>query len=166
MVHAVSQSLEAQAANGQALEHAIALGEQFLSHGDAMFLKRLINHDVPKKDWKKLNRKADFKAKYKTRSGGILKTLKGLLFTFSSNLDEAVFKEKKAEEQHQTLMDAQKEQLSKAQDALEKMELEGAARGLSLSDAEAEIKNLKEQVENDEGYIKQVEGELEAKKGE
>merc|ERR1719410_2553255 len=63
-------------------------------------------------------------------------------------------------------MDAQKEQLSKAQDALEKMELEGAARGLSLSEAEAEIKSLKGQVESDEGYIKQVEGELEAKKKE
>jgi len=165
-LNAESENLEVQAAQGQALERAIALGQEFLSRGDAMFLKRLINHDVPKKDWKKLNRKADFKAKYKARSGGILKTLEGLLFTFSGNLDEAVFKEKKAEEQHQTLMDAKKEQLSKAQDALEKMELEGAARGLSLSEAEAEIKNLKEQVENDEKYIKQVEGELEAKKKE
>jgi len=165
-LNAVSQNLEVQAARGQALEGAIALGEKFLSHGDALFLKRIINHDVPKKDWKKLNRKADFKATYKARSGRIVKTLKGLLFTFSSNLDEATFKEKKAEEQHKTLMDAKKEQLSKAQDALEKMELEGGARGMSLSEAEAEIKNLKGQVKNDEGYIKQVKGELEAKKKE
>merc|ERR1712032_742624 len=117
-------------------------------------------------DWKKLNRKADFKATYKARSGRIVKTLKGLLFTFSSNLDEATSKEKKAEEQHKTLMDAKKEQLSKAQDALEKMELEGGARGMSLSEAEAEIKNLKGQVKNDDGYIKQVKDELEAKKKE
>jgi len=162
----VSQSLEAKVAQGQALEHAIALGEEFLSRGDALFLKRLINHDVPKKDWKKLNRKADFKAKYKARSGGILKTLKGLLFTFDDNLREAKFKEKKAEEQFKKLMEAKKDQLAKATEALEKMEVEGAARGMSLSEAESEIKELKTQVENDEKYIKQVEGELEAKKEE
>jgi len=131
-----------------------------------MFLKRLINHDVPKRDEKKLKKKADFKKKYKARSGGILKTLKGLLFKFSGDLDEAVFKEKKAEETHSTLMTAKKDQLSKANEALEKMELEGAARGMSLSEAEAELKSLKSQVKNDERFIKQVEGELEAKEKE
>merc|ERR1712008_641732 len=161
-----SESLESRVAQGQALERAIALGEQFLSHGDALFLKRLINSDVPKKDFNKLNKKADFKKKYKARSGGIQKTLKGLLFTFSSNLDEANAKEKKTKEEYKTLMDAKKEELSKAQDALEKMELEKGARGMTLEEAESELKGLKKQVKNDEKYIAQVEGELKEKKKE
>jgi len=95
-----------------------------------------------------------------------VKTLKNLLFKFSGDLDEAEFKEKKAEQQHKALMGAKKKQLSESRDALEKMELEGAARGLSLSEAKEEIKNLKGQVENDEKYIKQTEADLEAKEKE
>lgn len=165
-LNAESQSMDMRMAQGQALERAVELGEEFLSRGDAVFLKRLINGDVPTRDWKKLNRKADFKAKYKARSGDIQKTLNGLLETFSGNLKEADAKEKKAKEEHETLMKSKKDQLSKAQEALEKMEVEGGAKGLTVEEAKSEIKDLKTQVKNDEGYIKEVKGEFEKKKKE
>jgi len=161
-----SMSMDARMAQGQALGRAVELGEEFLSHGDAVFLKRLINGDVPTRDWKKLNRKADFKMKYKKRSGDIQKTLNGLLETFSGNLKEADAKEKKAKEEHEKLMKSKKDQLSKAQEALEKMEVEGGAKGLTVEEAQAEIKDLKTQVKNDEGYIKEVKGEYDKKKKE
>jgi len=165
-LNAESQSMDKRMAQGQALERAVELGQEFLSRGDAVFLRRFIDGDVPTKDWKKLNRKADFKAKYKKRSGDIQKTLKGLLETFSGNLKEADAKEKKAKEEHKKLMDGKKELLSKAQESLEKMEVEGGARGLTVEEAESEIKDLKTQIKNDEGFIEEVQGEWDKKKKE
>jgi len=54
---------------------------------------------VPTWDWKKLNRKATFKMKYKARSFKIHDTLKKLQQTFTVNLREAREKEDKAQEQ-------------------------------------------------------------------
>merc|ERR1719464_2333408 len=54
-------------------------------------------------------------------------------------------------------MTSKKDQLGKAQDAYKKMDVEGAARGLSKSKA---------QMANDKGYIDQVEKSLAKKKKE
>jgi len=73
-------------------------------------------------------------------------------------------KEKKAKEEFKTLMDAKKEELDKAKEALEKMELEKGSKAMTLEEAQSEIKDLKKQVKDDEDYIEQVEGELKDKK--
>ncbi len=43
------------------LQPAVELGERFLGKGDALFLRRVLTGEVPKVDWKKLNRKATLK---------------------------------------------------------------------------------------------------------
>merc|ERR1719247_4085028 len=78
------------------LEKAVDLGEKFLTKFDALFLRRVLTGDVPDVDWKKLNRKATFKMKYKMRSGKIQDLLAKMLSTFESNLDDATKKEEKA----------------------------------------------------------------------
>merc|ERR1719230_2048798 len=74
---AVRASLKGASENGgmaalfehqASLKQAVDLGERFLAKADATFLKRVLLGDVPKVDWKKLNRKATFKMAYKARS--------------------------------------------------------------------------------------------------
>merc|ERR1719293_319367 len=85
------------------LKQAAELGERFLSKADATFLKRVLLGDVPKVDWKKLNRKATFKMAYKARSFKIQDVLKKLHETFTINLDDATAKEKASKEEYEKL---------------------------------------------------------------
>ena len=57
-----------RSARAAALQHAVELGERFLGKSDELFLRRVLAGEVPKADWKKLNRKATFKIVYKARS--------------------------------------------------------------------------------------------------
>jgi len=100
-----------------------------------------------------LNRKATFKETYEQRSGKILRTLKSLLSSFSSDLQRAKDTEDKAALMHDTLMKGKNGQKDKAQEALSAMAVEGAARGLSKSEANAEIEALGKQIEADEGFV-------------
>merc|ERR1719335_1817199 len=78
------------------LKHAMVIGEGFLAKRDVAALERAL--DVPEVDWKKLNRDATFKKKYKARSGNIQDILGDMLTTFQDNLKEARKTEKKAKE--------------------------------------------------------------------
>merc|ERR1719214_434072 len=143
-----------------ALTQAVKLGERFLAKADATFLRRVLLGDVPdvpKADWKKLNRKATFKMKYKARSTKIQEILADMLQTFQDNLADATKKEKDTKDSFDTLMEAKNSQLSAAQDALSGGEGEGAARTLAADEAQEEVDALTTQVSNDEKYISQVE---------
>merc|ERR1740121_2029598 len=142
------------------------MGKKFLTKGDALFLQRLLTGEVPTWDWKKLNRKATFKMSYKARSFKIQDVLAQLLETFSSNLKEAEDKEKAAQATYDKLMDSKGKQKKAAQDALDKMEKESGAKGLSRGDAQAEIDMLTKQVANDKKYIGQLQDALDKKKSE
>merc|ERR1719262_1675935 len=70
----VRESLGEEVGNGGAvalakhqasLRKAADMGEHFLDKADARFLKRVLLGDVPEVDMKKLNRKANFKMRYK-----------------------------------------------------------------------------------------------------
>merc|ERR1719379_1811609 len=61
------------------LRQALELGRAGLDAGDAQLLERVLDGEVKPKDWKKLNRKATFKAKYRSKSGGILDILEKLM---------------------------------------------------------------------------------------
>merc|ERR1719421_435922 len=146
---AVRSRLKGAAANGgmakiaqrqAALKQAVALGEKFLEKADATFLKRILLGDVPKVDWKKLNRKATFKMAYKARSFKIQDTLKKLHQTFSINLQDARDAEAKAQADYETLKAAKEEQLAAAQEALTKMAGENGAKQMSREDAVDEAK--------------------------
>merc|ERR1719487_422803 len=109
---AVRSRLKGAAANGgmaelakhqEALKKAVAFGEKFLAKADATFLKRMLLGDVPKVDWKKLNRKATFKMSYKARSFKIQDTLKKMQQTFEMNLSEARDSEQKAQNDYEKL---------------------------------------------------------------
>jgi len=57
----LGESSQQKADDSAALDEAVKLGKRFLPKGDADFLQRLLTGDVPKVNWKKLNRKAVFK---------------------------------------------------------------------------------------------------------
>merc|ERR1719353_273271 len=112
---AVRSRLKGAAANGgmaelakhqESLKKAVAFGEKFLAKADATFLKRILLGDVPKVDWKKLNRKATFKMAYKARSFKIQDTLKKLHQTFTINLNDARENENNADEEYTKLHEA------------------------------------------------------------
>merc|ERR1712224_416797 len=97
-----------------ALKNAIDLGKRYLSKGDALFLQRVLSGEVPKADWKKLNRKSTFKMKYKARSGKIQQILADMLQTFKTNLEDATKKEKEAASNHEALMKSKGDELKGA----------------------------------------------------
>jgi len=161
-----SDTIASRVADGKAVSLVLRLSQGSLTKADHTFLERVLTAEVPVKDWKKLNRKATFKDKYEARSGEIVKTLKSLLQTFQSNLKEATDKEEKAATVHSTLMTSKGGQKTKAQEALQAMEVEGAARGLSRSEASAEVEALKAQMEADTKYISDTNTALDTKKSE
>jgi len=157
---------EAAAKETAVLNHAVELGNRFLSKGDAVFLSRLLTGEVPTWDWKKLNRKATFKMSYKARSFKIQDVIAKLLQTFETNKADAIDKEDKAAAAYDALMGSLNSELSMTQEALVKMEKENGAKSLSKTEAQSRIDFLNEQIANDEKYITQVTSELAEKKAE
>jgi predicted nucleic acid-binding Zn-ribbon protein len=139
------------------LRRAVQLGQNFLSDQDARLLEQALDGQVPDVDWKKLNRKATFKMKYKARSLKIQEILADMLQTFEDNLAEATKKEKDTKASFDTLMGSKNSQLSAAQDALSAGDGEGASRTLAADEAQEEVDALTTQVSNDEKYISQAE---------
>jgi len=148
------------------LQRAIDLGSKTLSTGDAVFLRRLLSGDVPKPDWKKLNRKATFKSKYKARSFKIQSVLKDMAKTFKKGLKDAQKKEADAKAEYEKLMKSKETQLDETEEALKKMEKETGARQMNKEDAKTELQELQSQVKADEGFIEQTEKALAEKKEE
>merc|ERR1719174_694845 len=129
-----------------ALKQAVNLGDRFLEKADATFLRRVLLGDVPKVDWKKLNRKATFKMSYKARSFKIQGVLKKMHQTFTINLKDASDAEADAKKDYQKLTSAKQGQLDAARDALNKMESENGEKGMSRQESQDEVNNLKKQV--------------------
>merc|ERR1740138_336067 len=155
-----------RSAQAAALQHAVELGERFLGKGDALFLRRVLTGEVPKADWKKLNRKATFKMAYKARSFKIQEVLAKMLDTFKTNRKDARDKEDEAQSQYDELSENKREQLEGAQEALSKQDTEKGAAGMSKENAQTEVDALKTQVSNDEKFITQTAKALEDKKAE
>merc|ERR1711907_554390 len=116
------------------------------------------------KDWKKLNRKATFKMSYKARSFKIQGVLSKLLSSFKKSLKEAEDKEEESKDEFDKLMSSKNEQKDKAENALGSMEVEGGARGMSKSQAQDEVDDLEDQVDNDKKFITETEEALDDKK--
>jgi exonuclease VII small subunit len=154
------------AAHQAALKQAVDLGDRFLEKADATFLKRVLLGDVPKVDWKKLNRKATFKMAYKARSFKIQAVLKKMHQTFTINLKDATDKENDAQTDYDNLMKGKQGQLDASREALNKMESENGAKGMSRQESEDELNALKKQVKDDTKFIAQTEKSLEEKKAE
>jgi len=154
------------AAHQAALKQAVDLGDRFLEKADATFLKRVLLGDVPKVDWKKLNRKATFKMAYKARSFKIQGVLKKMHQTFTINLKDATDKENDAQTDYDNLMKGKQGQLDASREALNKMESENGAKGMSRQESEDELNALKKQVKDDTKFIAQTEKSLEEKKAE
>merc|ERR1719329_1275972 len=162
----LSEGFAERTAEAQALQQAVELGERFLSKGDALFLRRVLTGEVPKADWKKLNRKATFKMAYKARSFKIQEVLAKMLDTFKTNRKDARDKEDEAQSQYDELSGNKREQLESAQEALSKQDTEKGAAGMSKENAQTEVDALKTQVANDEKFISQTATALENKKDE
>jgi len=162
----VSEGFAERTAEAASLQQAVELGERFLGKGDALFLRRVLTGEVPKADWKKLNRKATFKMAYKARSFKIQDVLAKMLDTFKTNLKDATTKEDESQAQYTELSNSKNEQLAEAQEALSKMDGEKGAKAMSKEDAQAEVDALKLQVKNDKRFIEQTAKALEEKKSE
>merc|ERR550514_1102843 len=125
--------LNAMASN---LKKVMKVGEGFLAKKDLTELTKAL--DVPDVDWKKLNRDATFKKKYKARSGEIQDILADMLNTFIDNRNEAVAAEDKAQSDFDALMESKTEQLDSAKQALLDKAGETGERGeVFLSDTKA-----------------------------
>jgi hypothetical protein len=98
------------------------------------------------------------------RSFKIQGVLKKMHQTFSINLKDAQDAEAKAIADYDKLTSAKQEQLDAAQKALNKMEGENGAKGMSRQESVDERDALKTQVANDEKFIKQTEKALADKK--
>jgi len=151
-------SARSQQANS--LTHALSIGRRYLSAGDTLFLERLLSGDVNSPNWKKLNRKATFKMSYKKRSGEIQDVLKKLKKDFESNLEDADKRETKAVEDYDKLKASKETLLETAENALKTMAGEGGANGLSKTEAEDEVGDLKQQRTDDKKYMKETEADL------
>jgi DNA repair exonuclease SbcCD ATPase subunit len=139
----------------QKLQKVMTVGEGFLAKNDLAELHKIL--DVPEVDWKKLNREATFKKKYKARSGGIQEILADMKETFANNLNEAIATEDKAAADFDALMSAKKEQLSTAKQALLDKTGEKGARAEALANSEEELRDLEGQNDRDRGYVADTE---------
>lgn len=161
-----AESFDAQQAEASTLSYAADLGDKFLEHRDALFLRRILTGEVPQADWKKMNRKANFKKSYKARSFNIQKVLSKMHLTFERNLQEAEQKEAEAQTQYDSLHEAKTDQRDKTQTAFENMDGENGARAAAKEESQEEITALTTQVENDNRFIAQTEQEIATKKTE
>merc|ERR1719506_1275224 len=139
------------------LRKVVDLGRNMLSDKDAKFLEKVLDGETPDVDWKKLNRKATFKMKYKGRSFKIQEILADMLQTFEDNLAEAEQKESDAAAFYDKLMTSKREEKDTVEAAATDMSKETAARNLALEESKAEKENLEEQKSNDEGFIAETE---------
>merc|ERR1719301_229219 len=139
------------------LRRVVQMGKSMLSEQDVQYLEQALDGDVREPDWKKLNRKAVFKMKYKARSGKIQEILADMLQTFEDNLTDAEKKEADSLSTYEKLSGQKNSQLQAAQDALTSGEAEGGARSLSVEESQEEVDSLSAQVTADEGYIQQAE---------
>merc|ERR1719248_236747 len=153
--------LNAMASN---LKKVMKVGEGFLAKKDLSELTKAL--DVPDVDWKKLNRDATFKKKYKARSGEIQDILADMLNTFVDNRNEAVAAEEKAQSDFDALMESKTEQLDSAKQALLDKAGETGARGEALATSEAEKSDLEGQNERDEGFLADTKSACETKAAE
>merc|ERR1719456_1863697 len=133
------------------------LGRNVLSTKDAKFLEKVLDGEVPTQDWKKLNRKATFKMKYKGRSFKIQEILADMLQTFQDNLAEAEQKEADTQSSYEKLKSAKEDEKSATEQAAQDMAKETAARNAALAESNEEKDSLTTQKENDEKYIQQTE---------
>jgi len=161
-----NEGFSTRVAEADALQKAVDVGSRWLKAGDALFLRRLLSGEVPIADWKKLNRKAEFKMKYKARSVKIQDTLAKLLASFKENKKDAEEREKDAKETYEQLKEAKEKQLGASQEALTKGDVEGGAKAVSKEDAKSEIKALETQIKDDKKYISETEDALKTKKEE
>merc|ERR1719172_429742 len=112
----LNEGSQEKARESAALDRAVAIGQQYLTKGDALFLQRVLTGEVPKADWKKLNRKATFKQSYQARSFKIQEVLAKMLDTFKTNRADATTKEDEAQSQYDELSGNKREQLEGAQE--------------------------------------------------
>merc|ERR1719169_281230 len=120
------------------LRKVVDLGRSMLSEKDAKFLEKVLDGETPDVDWKKLNRKATFKMKYKGRSFKIQEILADMLQTFQDNLAEAEQKESDAAAFYDKLMTSKREEKSATEQAAQDMAKETAARNAALAESNKE----------------------------
>jgi hypothetical protein len=160
------EGFSARVQDAQKLDVAIRIGQKYLNKGDAMFLERVLSGEVPKADFKKLNRKNPNKGAYKARSGKIQDVLVKIKTTFETNLEQAEMEEERQLQDYLELKGAKQEELDAATDALNKQDGENGAKAMSKQDSETEMNALKTQITNDKNYIEATATDLENKKAE
>merc|ERR1719326_292995 len=147
------------------IRRVMRVGANILSKSDLTYMEHLLDGDIDPNnpDWKKLNRKATFKMKYSSRSKKIFSIIKDMLKTFEDNLAAATEKEETTQSTYDELMESKEKELESLKTALTDASQEGAARGLNKNQAQAEVDDLKAQVEADEGFIADTKTSFKAK---
>jgi hypothetical protein len=151
----------ARAAEHSQLVESAEISSKFLEKTDSTFLRRLLTGDVPldtpeRASWKTLNRKANFKSKYKARSFKIQATLQEVEDTFQKDRAAAARKFEEQQAENKKMMQTLHERLEATVDALNSMEKETGQREKVKQESQDEIDNLKEQIQIDSKFIAQT----------
>lgn len=165
---AQTRSYSSMLSTRHSLQKSMVFARAFLDPVDQKVLQdfQQFLQDPNNPDWKKLNKKADFKMKYKASSGKILETLKKLRTQFQGNLDDATKQEADALASYETLSGSKGAMLDKAQTALTDMSAEGGARGVTKQQAQDEVDALTAQVTADTKFITEAETAFKLKEKE
>jgi len=150
----------------KSLQRALELGRGLLTKEDTGLLEQLLRLGQPAWDWKKINRKATFKEGYVAQSGEIVRTLKSLQKTFTSNLAAVEAKEREASSTYDALKASKESMLDTTRAALVALVQENGARGLTKSEAKQEIAALQAQVDADKGFIAAAQSAYDVKHSE
>jgi len=161
-----SMGFQERVAMAAEMEEAARVASQYLSEGNALFLKRVLLGEVPKPDWKKVNRKAGFKMQYKARSTKIMGMLTKLVSNFNKNKAEMDANEAKSLSDYNTLKTSKEAELTAARTAQTSAAVEKGAAAVVKADSDEEIKSLKQQIADDTKSINDTKSALATKKAE
>eukprot|EP00933_Yihiella_yeosuensis_P067817 TRINITY_DN728_c0_g1_i1.p1 TRINITY_DN728_c0_g1~~TRINITY_DN728_c0_g1_i1.p1 ORF type:complete len:713 (+),score=270.93 TRINITY_DN728_c0_g1_i1:91-2229(+) len=146
--------------HGEALKTGLELGQKYLSKADYAFLQDVMYGRVRSHKDKP---KTGITGAYKSRLGGVIKTLEDIEINMKKDLKEDTQKDENDEKRYQKRKTAKDEEKTSLQAQIAKLEKENAGREKAKAESEAEIEKLEKQIEADDKIIADTKKELDEK---
>lgn len=167
---AVKEDVSEYAKESESLSLAVKLAKRFLDDGDASFVQKVLTAQVPvavpKHNWNKLNKKADFAKSYKARSARILETFAKIKAKIIENKAAAIATEDAAAAEFTELNAAKRDELRNCQQALVDSKVELATKIKRIKKCTIQITVFNEEMDIDMAAIMQADADMKRKKTE